>query len=288
VSVPGALDHAGRRLLHTLFGYDSEWVDTSVGRLHVLSRAGGGTLPPVVLFHGFGSAALHWVPLLHRLRPHVRGVMAIDLPGHGFSDRPTPLTHDVLRTGVIEALDQVHRHPAVVVGNSLGGVTALRYTHARPDKVLGTVLLSPGGAPMTAEELDALRAIFRIRSRGEARAFLDRLYAKPIGLLGHLFVPTLQRTFTDPTLMSWFDSISQGDFLEPAEVSGVPRPTKLLWGRQERILTPGQLEFWRTHLPAGTPIVEPEGMGHSPQLDSAARTAAEILSFARSLPELPP
>jgi pimeloyl-ACP methyl ester carboxylesterase len=283
MSLPGPLEHAGRRLLGGLFGYRSEWVDTSVGRLHVLSHAGSGPLPPVVLFHGFGSAALHWVPLLHRLRPHVRGVMAVDLPGHGFSDRPSPLTHDVLRAGVIEALDQVHREPAVVVGNSLGGVTALRYTHARPDKVLGTVLLSPGGAPMTQVELDALRSIFKIRTHAEARAFLDRLYAKPVGALGHLFTPTLLRTFGDPTLMSWFEGISAGDFLDPSEISGAPRPLKLLWGRQERILSPGQLDFWRAHLPAGSAIVEPEGMGHSPQLDSAVRTADEILAFARTL-----
>lgn len=287
MSGPGPLERVGRGLLRTVLRFDSGWVDTSAGRVHVLSRSGGGDLPPIVLFHGFGSSALHWVPLLRRLRPHVRGVLAIDLPGHGFSDRPAPLTHEVLRAGITEAMDLVHREPAVIVGNSLGGLTALRYLHARPDKVLGAVLLSPAGAPMTAEDLDALRATFRIRTSAEARAFLDRLYARPVGPLGHLFVPTLRRTFSDPTLMNWFATVSEADFLDPGEVSSAPRPLRLVWGREERILPAAQLEFWRAHLPPGSALVEPEGLGHSPHFDSAARTAEEILTLVRAV-EPPP
>lgn len=44
-----------------------------------------------------------------------------------------------------EALDALLPEPAIVCGNSLGGAVALHYALARPEKVLGLVLLSPAG-----------------------------------------------------------------------------------------------------------------------------------------------
>src|SRR5262245_21365195 len=117
---PGWLYRIGRRALVAL-RYQSTWVETSVGPVHLLSRTGRGELPPVLLVHGFGDAAMHWAPLVRVLRPHVRSVLALDLPGHGFSVRPEKLTLELVRDGVIEALDRAHVEPCVVVGNSLGG-----------------------------------------------------------------------------------------------------------------------------------------------------------------------
>lgn len=283
MSGPGVLEHVGRRVLGAAFGYRSEWVPTSVGRIHVLSRAGSGELPPVYLFHGFGSAAIHLVPLVRALRPHVRHVTTFDLPAHGFSDRPAELSTEILRTGALEALDRIHTEPAVVVGNSLGGVTAMRYLHARSERVLGAVLLAPAGAPMTAEELESLRSLFRVRTRAQARAFLDRLYARPPGWRGHVLAGTVVRTFTDPTLAGWLEGLTPDGFLTPEEVSGAPRPVRVVWGKDEKILPREQLAFWRRHLPPDGEIVEPEGFGHSPHFDAPEAAAREVLALARAV-----
>ena len=278
----GLAEHLGRRVLAGAFGYRSRWVPTSVGRIHVLERPGAGALAPVILFHGFGSAALHQVPLVRRLREHVRSVVTIDLPAHGFSECAGALTHDVLRAAVTETMDQVHLEPAVIVGNSLGGVTALRYLQARPERALGAVLLSPAGAPMTAAELEDLRALFRVRTRAEARAFLDRLYARPSPWRAALFASTVVRTFSDPVLRGWLDTVAEGDFLRPEEVRSAPRPLRVVWGREEKILPASNLAFWRENLPPGSVLVEPEGLGHTPQLDSPRRITGEILALLRA------
>jgi pimeloyl-ACP methyl ester carboxylesterase len=277
---PSWLHHLGRRALQAL-RYRSTWVETSVGPVHLLSRQGSGELPPVLLVHGFGDAALHWAPLVRALRPHVRSVLALDLPGHGFSHRPERLTLDTLRDGVIEALDRVHAEPAVVVGNSLGGAVALRYTQARPDRVLGTHLISPGGAPMTPEELVAVRELFAVKTWREALAFLDKLHAYPLGWRGHLLAPSVRRLFRDPALHSLLEQIRESDWLTPDEVRTLTRPVRLVWGKRDQILPSRALEFWRAHLPGHAEVEEPERFGHAPHFDAAHQTAEDILGFVR-------
>jgi pimeloyl-ACP methyl ester carboxylesterase len=56
--------------------------------MHALAAPGRGPLPTIVLLHGLGSAAVHLGPLLNPLRAHTRGVVALDLPGHGDSAVP--------------------------------------------------------------------------------------------------------------------------------------------------------------------------------------------------------
>lgn len=276
---PGVFERAVRRAL-PLAGFRSARVPTSVGAVHLFDAEGQGELPAVLIVHGLGSAGLHFVPLMRRLRPHVRRVTAIDLPGHGFSDRPARLTQEVLRAGVLEALDRVHTEPSIVVGNSLGGAAAVRYVVERPEKVLGTVLLAPAGAPMSAEELEAIQRTFAIRTHAEAVAFLHRLLARPPGWKAHVVAVGVRRTFTDPTLQAWLAALGEADFLKPEEVRRVP-PTVLVWGDQERILPGTALAFWREHLPPHATIVEAERLGHSPHLDSVRRSAELVLEHAR-------
>lgn len=279
---PGWVDRFGRRVLQAV-GYESTWIETSTGPVHVLSRQGAGELPPILLVHGFGAAAIQWTPLVRALRPHVRSVHAIDLPGHGFSSRHPTLTIDILRDGVIEALDRVVVEPAVVVGNSLGGAVALRFVNARPDRALGIHLMSPGGAPMTVDELEAVRRLFRVVSHGDAKVFLDLLHARPLGWLGHLVAPAVRRTFGDQALQELLARITDADWLTADEVRTAARPVRVVWGRQDKILPSASLGFWRDHLPAHAEVHEPEEFGHAPHLDSARGAAEDILGFVRRL-----
>jgi pimeloyl-ACP methyl ester carboxylesterase len=277
----GWLEHAARHALRALW-YDSRWIDTPVGPVHVLQREGGGTLPPVVMVHGLGAAAIHWVPLIRRLRPHVSRVITIDLPGHGFSVRPPELTEEVLTTGVLTALDAVHVEPGVVVGNSLGGLAAVRYVLARPERVLGTVLLSPAGAPMSDDEIAEVRRLFGVRTRADARAFFARLLARPPGALAGWFLERrLLQLLSDPALHGLLAAANHRELLSPDQVRSLPPRTTLVWGRKDRILPASAVPFWRAHLPEGAAVVEPDDVGHSPHLDDVGQTAAYVLDLAR-------
>lgn len=272
------VEQLGRQVLVAL-RYRSEHVSTSVGRVHVWSVEGGGALPGVLLFHGLASSGMHWMPLVAQLRPHVARVTALDLPGHGFSDRPDELTHEVLTTGVLEALDAVDLEPGLVVGNSLGGAAAVRFLAARPERARRALLFSPAGAPMSADELADLRDKFRVDRHMDAVSFVRRLSGREVGLRAHLLAPWLRRSLGDPLLRRWLASVTPDQFLTPEELRDLRVPVEVVWGRQERMLPDSAREFWRAHLPADA-LEEPDGFGHTPFLDDRRWTAARILASA--------
>lgn len=245
----------------------------------MLDAEGGGDLPPLVFIHGFSAAAVHYIPLFRRLRRHTRRVIALDLPGHGFSDLPVEGLHtDTLRDGLIEALDQLVTEPSVFIGNSLGGMAALRYAIDRPEQVDSLVLISPGGAPMEHHELQDFIESFAMPSHGHALDFVERLFDRSI-LARHVLAAGVRERFRRGPMQDLIRSIRQEHLLEADEVRGLKARTLLLWGKSERILPERGLTFFRDNLPADSSVIEPVGWGHSPYLDRPTEVADEVLRF---------
>jgi pimeloyl-ACP methyl ester carboxylesterase len=96
-----------------------------------------------VLVHGLGGSHLNWCPLAPRLVPHAR-VVAPDLVGFG-------LTHAGGRPSTVRAnavvldrfLREVAGAPAILVGNSMGGMVSIMEAVAHPEAVAGLVLIDP-------------------------------------------------------------------------------------------------------------------------------------------------
>ena len=98
---------------------------------------------PVVLVHGLGGSHLNWVLLGPLLRRHGR-VYAVDLAGFGLTpggERESTVTANV--TLLTSFLRDVVREPAILVGNSMGGMVALLRTATHPHLVHRLVLLDP-------------------------------------------------------------------------------------------------------------------------------------------------
>ena len=134
-------DHLARATLESRVTR-GRMVQTSAGEVHVLQAEGYGTLPPLVLLHGFSSAGVHFFPILGRLRRSVRRLILPDMPAHGFSATPRAgISGKMLRAGMREALNAVIDAPVVLFGNSMGGVAAIEYALHRPERVLGLLLV---------------------------------------------------------------------------------------------------------------------------------------------------
>jgi pimeloyl-ACP methyl ester carboxylesterase len=264
-------------------GCRSHWIDTSVGRMHVLEVPGSGRLPPLVLLHGLASAGVHYFPLLTRLRQCSRRLLVPDLPAHGWSDAPAERLHArILQQGVIEALDALVDEPVVVFGNSIGGGVAIHYGLARPQAVLGLVLCSPAGTAMHPGELRRLRRLFRVRDQTAALSFVDRLLARRHPLR-QLLAWELRRTLGREVLRELLASIQPGDLLEPEQLQALKAPVLLIWGGAERILPRSQLLFLRKHLPGLVRVEEPGHFGHSPYLEDPAALAQSIQGFLEEM-----
>ena len=261
----------------------SRRLPTSVGRVHLLELRGAGSLPPMVLLHGFGASSLHYLSLATHLRRHTRQILAPDLPAHGFSDVPAVAQMgEGIRQGLTEALDDVVREPVVLFGNSMGGYAAIRYALARPERVKGLILCSPAGAPCTAESLEALKSLFRLQSHGDALTFVDRVLVRP-GRLRHLLALNVRRRFGREALQSLLSEVAASELLDPADLARLEMPLMFVWGKRERILHAQDLGFFRQHLPAHAHVEEPESFGHCPFLEEPGALAALMVRFAGRL-----
>jgi pimeloyl-ACP methyl ester carboxylesterase len=275
------LERLGRRALARR-GITSRSVRTPQATLHVYDVLGSGALPPIVLLHGIGSAATPFGPVVGRLRRDARRVIAPDFPGHGFSDEASAkLTVSSLLESMTQLLDDMLDQPATLVGNSLGGAVAIAYALRRPDRVRGLVLVSPAGARLSEDEWRALRTTFHLRSRAEARAFVERLYHRA-PRIAPLIARELPAIMQRPAVRDLLESATNDDLPAPEQLGTLRAPILLLWGQSERILPPSTLDYYARHLPKHTVIERPEGFAHCPHFEDPGALSRRIVEFSRA------
>jgi pimeloyl-ACP methyl ester carboxylesterase len=101
----------------------------------------------VILLHGMIGSAEDWETVVPLLEPRYR-VIAVDRPGHGYSDTPHETNNVAFNArmvrGLISALDL---KDVVVVGHSYGGSVALQLAAEPPAVLRGVVLVAPGAYP---------------------------------------------------------------------------------------------------------------------------------------------
>ncbi len=269
-------------------GLASRFVDVAGVRLHVYDGRGGGSLPPLVLLHGLGSGGAAFAGLVRHLSPHVGRIIIPELPGHGFSTRgDRAITPELILEAIAGAIDVVLDEPAIVYGSSLGGGIAIKYALEHPALVRALILVSPAGAPLPDDEWQALVETFHVQSPREARAFLERLYHRPpwfLTLLAREFPHVLAR----PAVREILASATQAHAPSPEDLGRLTMPLLFLWGRSEKLLPASALRYFRAHLPAHAVIEEPEGFGHTPQLEVPGKLAARVLAFLAFLEKLSP
>ncbi|MFF8606988.1 alpha/beta fold hydrolase [Streptomyces sp. NPDC015346] len=104
--------------------------------------------PPVVLVHGRGGSSADWTRVAGELATD-RRVYAVDLRGHGLSDRPGHYGFDVFRDELRGFLKALGLSGATVVGHSMGGAAACLLAQREPD-LIGRLVLedSPAFFPL--------------------------------------------------------------------------------------------------------------------------------------------
>lgn len=104
--------------------------------------------PVVVCVHGWGCSAYSYNRVLRRIADTGCDVLAPDVRGHGWSDKPIDparYTPDALGAWLRATLDALGIPRAVLVGHSMGGSIVVRAAVQEPDRVAGLVLLAPVG-----------------------------------------------------------------------------------------------------------------------------------------------
>jgi pimeloyl-ACP methyl ester carboxylesterase/uncharacterized protein YndB with AHSA1/START domain len=273
------------------------------GRVHLVEKGAGA---PVVLLHGSGAAAGFFLPLLHELD----GVRALapDLPGSGLSDPidlPRHGFHDATTAWLDRLLDALELDRMALLGHSAGGVWALRYALAHPERVEQLILIGPPSLPGTRCPLP-----YRLMATPGIGHLASRVPPSPQSVLRFArFMGERQALPAHPELIDLF-LVAGRDPLAvsalAAEVRAVVSPFALLsrsgWRRSSRVrsdelrpLAMPTLLIWGDREPLG-PVSVAQAVsdsiprarlqvlaaGHAPWLGQPAQTAAAVADFVRS------
>ncbi|SDL12987.1 alpha/beta fold hydrolase [Streptomyces indicus] len=136
------------------------WVERAVVRdgVRLVCRDSGGPGAPVLLLHGLAGYAGEWDAVARLLAADFR-VVAFDQRGHGASERrPGDVSRAAYTADAVAVVEELGLGPVLLVGQSLGGHTALLTAAERPELVRALVLVEavPGDAsPGTPKEIAA-------------------------------------------------------------------------------------------------------------------------------------
>jgi pimeloyl-ACP methyl ester carboxylesterase len=282
----------------------SRHVEVNAGnRVHLLEQGAG---PPVVLLHGTGNPAGFLLPLLHELH----GVRAIapDRPGVGLSD-PVDFPEGRYRQTVVawldRLLDALELDATTLLGHSGGGVWALWYALAHPDRVKRLVLLGVPTLPKTRCPLPirlvATPGLGQLLSRLAPPSHKSMLrLASAVGEKATLarhpdLVDLLVAAGRDPisdraakaefrALISPFALLSPSGFrrrgrVRPDELRQLAMPTLVLWGERDPVGSIPVARALTDLIPNARLKVLPTG--HGPWLGEPTRTAAAVLELMR-------
>jgi pimeloyl-ACP methyl ester carboxylesterase len=273
------------------------------GRVHLLEN---GTGQPVVLLPGSGNPAGLLLPLVDALE----GVhaMALDRPGVGLSD-PIDLPRDRYRETAVawldRRLDALGLGTTALFGHSGGGMWALWYALAHPDRVSRLVLCGPPGFPGTRCPLPLRLAV--VPGVGELLSRLVPPSPKSVLQFAHhvageretlarypevvdLMVavgrdPVADRTgraelrvFASPlALLS--RSLRRRSRVRPDELRRLAMPTLVIWGEREPLGSPSIARAATDLIPHARLEVPPGG--HGPWLGEPEQIAATVADFVR-------
>ena len=110
-------------------------------------RCGDADGPTVLLVHGYIESVEFWAPVVRRLLEAGLDVVIVDQRGHGCSERGTaPFDTDTLAGDVRSWVEGLDLRDAILVGHSMGGVSAMAFSATHPDvataRLRGQVLVA--------------------------------------------------------------------------------------------------------------------------------------------------
>ncbi|MGW4809148.1 alpha/beta fold hydrolase [Kitasatospora sp. NPDC004272] len=139
-------------------GWEPRTVVRADVELHCRDWAGDPAGRPVLLLHGLAGHAGEWDALAGALAPGHR-VVAVDQRGHGRSTRrPASVGREAYVADALAVADRLGLERPLLVGQSLGGHTALLAAAAHPDRFGALVLVeaAAGRAEDAPEQIGGL------------------------------------------------------------------------------------------------------------------------------------
>ena len=244
----------------------------------------------VVFLHGLGGSQSTWASVLGHFAETYR-VAAVDLPGHGASDKPSPASTDYSITGIAaklgEFLEKLELTPSVLIGHSFGGATALQLALERPKLVRALVLVDSAslGVEINGDLLDRVESE---PSRDEARRLLELFFQNQRFVLER-GIDDMFAARTAPGADEAVKAIAAGAFTRRGQnlvlanrLGELEIPLLVIWGELDRVIPSLHAVAAVTALPTAWLEIM-EGVGHVPQVEAAPAFASIVNRWLLSI-----
>jgi pimeloyl-ACP methyl ester carboxylesterase len=251
---------------------------------------------PLVFVHGLSGSWPNWLEQLPVFARH-RRVIAIDLPGFGYSPMPS---EKLSIAGYARMLDrllgQLKIDAAAVVGNSMGGFIAAELAIAVPQRVERLVLVSAAGISThqhrgSAQAMPALRKLEQIlmatgawtASKSDTVARRARLRDATLGVVARhprrLPAPLaaeLLRGAGKPGFLQGFEAVLDYEIRE--RLGEIACPTLIVWGDRDRLIGVRDADVFAELIPNSRKVIFAD-TGHVAMLERPDEFNALLTEF---------
>ena len=252
---------------------------------------------PLVFVHGLSGSWQNWLEQLPVFAAAGDRVIALDLPGFGYSPMPSERISISGYARLLDRLlDKLGVDAAAVVGNSMGGFIAAELAIAFPQRVERLVLVSPAGIS-SFEDRRGLRAVPVLErvdrivtwyvawmaSKSEAVARRPRLREATLSLVtrhpSRLPAPLaaeILRGAGKPGFTQALLANLDYDFRE--RLGEIACPTLIVWGAKDRVITPRDASVFAELIP-NSRVVVCEDTGHMAMIERPMAFNALLSDF---------
>jgi 2-hydroxy-6-oxonona-2,4-dienedioate hydrolase len=219
-------------------------------QIHYNDMGKGGET--VVMLHGSGPGASGWANFNRNLEPLVEQgyrVILMDCPGWSKSDpivctgSRSELNARALK-GLLDAIDV--QGPVHIIGNSMGGHSAVAFALANPSRV-GKLILMGGGTggpsqfvPMPTEGIKLLQGLYREPTIENLKKMMNVFVYDTSNLTEDLFQARLNNMLAQKEHLENFTKSLMANPKQFPDVghrlSEVKAPTLIIWGRDDRFV----------------------------------------------------
>ncbi|QNJ18478.1 alpha/beta hydrolase fold family protein [Synechococcus sp. A18-25c] len=293
----------------------------------VAASQSSGSTPSVVLVHGFGASSGHWRHALPVLGS-CTNTYALDLIGFGASSQPRALLagesdpteppsrssalsygFDLWGQQVADFCQQVVQGPVLLVGNSIGGVVALRAAQLLEQRCRGVVLIDCAQRLMDDKQLATQpawmawirpllktlvsqrwlsTALFRNAARPRViRSVLDQAYPSGANiddeLVELLYQPT-QRPGAAEAFRGFINLFD--DHLAPDLLETLQQPVHLIWGERDPWEPVAEARAWADRFRCIQSLRVLPNVGHCPHDEAPDLVNARLLDLLEAMREV--
>lgn len=222
-------------------------VPVGPGAMHVERYGHGGAA--IILLHGFGTCNFLWRAVAPEITESGNTAYAIDLLGHGQSDRPLDADYGIAAQAeyLDAAMTAMRLSRAVIVGVDIGADIAMRLAANKPDRVEKLVLINPPAfddlpaKDITRMQRRTAKFAFRLSRgvmgaapllEGVLRGSVADSDKMPMKLVARYLAP-----FVGPDggnhLLALASAI-RGSDLDEDDMSGIQAPSLIIWGEEDK------------------------------------------------------